>query len=200
MYTISWGPIVYGVNKLFLKNIIRDPNTLHNLPRETLIKLINLIPAYLEANLVDLVDERIKKIEDELHITVSNIRIEDIKSSLKTHKWEHIIEIEGSRIYKYPQFVKIFFSGKETNTEVIVAKLTELIKIKDYEEVHLNSKNTTKRPHIFETSKIAEEGKVWELIEQHIKKFELISTLTLTLYIKAQNTPLKVEKRPKKKR
>jgi hypothetical protein len=135
-------------DKLFLKNIIENHSSMNKLSRDALLKIINLIPSYLDKNIIELVDEKIEALNNQYLIEISNIKINDIKSELSKSKHNKISKFQFFKIYEYDEYVDVYFTDKSVNSSTLLEELIKHVSLFNFTIVSLSSR-TIRTPHNF---------------------------------------------------
>lgn len=186
------------MEKLFLSNIVENEEHLSKLSKESLLKILNAITFYKKKSILSLVDEEIEAINDKTVLTISNIRINDIKREIYKTKYKMMVDFIDFKIYEYDDYTDIYFTGKETNVDKLKNKINEKIKWENYQIAHLSSR-TIKIPHIQKIKKEENdaEASVSEWIKERITKIKKIETVKIRLYKNEEFAP-KIQKKIKK--
>lgn len=183
---------------MFLINIIENTEQINKLSRESLIKLVNLIPTYYNKNIIQLIDEIITEYENSQLIEISNIRLNDLKSEIFKTKYKLMKDFLDFKIYEYENYNDVFFTGKEINIEKLLEKLKTNLNYNNFEIIHLSSR-TIKTAHIIKINKTEENKEnINKILEQKLKKIKRIETIRLRFYFKEEKAP-QIEKKKKNK-
>jgi hypothetical protein len=144
------------------------------LSKESLIKLINLMPTYTGKNIIEIIDEKIEQYENNISIEISNIKINDIKAEIFKTKYKMMTDLLDFKIYEYENYSDVFFTGKEINIEILLKKLENNITYKDFKVLYISSR-TIKTPHVIKI----ENFEIYTSIYEKLKRIKRIETIRL---------------------
>lgn len=190
-YKKNKRPIIYKINikKIFIANIIENQDDINKLSRESLLKIINLIPTYYDKTIIELIDNVIKNYKNDQLIEISNIRLNDLKSEIFKKKYKISKDFIDFKIYEYENFNDIYFTGKEINPKKLLEKIKENIKYEEFEILHIFSR-TIKTGHIFKINKSEKNyEELNDLIEKRLNRIKKIETIKMRFYFKEKEAP-----------
>lgn len=167
---------------------------MHKLSRESLIKLVNLIPLYLEKDILKLIDDKISTLENEGDIEISNLRISDLKKELEKKRFSLIIDFIDFKIYEYEKFTDVYFTGTEICCNSLIAKLKKNIKCEDFTVMQITSRSL-KTPYLLETK----QENIWDNVKLALEKQKKIETAKIRLFRNHLNTPQRLKRETKNK-
>lgn len=182
-----------NIKKMLLANIIENQEQINKLSRESLLKLINLIPTYYNKNIISLVDTVISEYKNEELIEISNIRLNDLKSEIFKTKYKIVKDFLDFKVYEYENYFDIYFTGKEINIKKLIEKINTNINYRDFKVIHISSR-TIKTPHVLKIGN--NHFEINTMLQEKLERIKRIETIKIRLYFKEEDAP-QLEKRKK---
>lgn len=185
------------MEKLFFKNFIKEEKDLNSLPRNSLLKVLKLTNSYLNKSIFDIIDEEIEKYENVNLITISNNRVNDIKSDFLKKKYIAIYNKDLYNVYVYDSYVDFYLSRSLTEITVPLKEILNEDIIKDFEVIHITSKLSKKISSFNFKENNNSDYKLGRVYEK-ILKIKINDDIKIRFYKNQEIAPL-IEKKEKKK-
>lgn len=185
--------------KLYTKNFIKDEKELNKLSRSSLLKIINMVPMYLNKSILEIIDNEIKTYTNDNLITISNNRINDLRSDISKKKYKSIFIKENYSIYEYSQHIDIYISLLIIDVEKSIKNILEEEIIKNYEILHITSKSI-KKPFIFTFEKNENINDKLEKIYKKVIKLKKNDEIKFRFFASINEAPILDKEEIKKKK
>jgi len=179
-----------------LANLIENEASLNSLSRESLLKLINLIPHYYDKNIIQLIDEKINIYKEEHHITISNMRINNLKSEIFKKKYKMMYDKLNYKIYIYEPYYDIWFSGREIEIEKLISQIKEDVDDKKFKMILISGRTINSYSIMLKENYIDDEAKT--LIFNKLKRISRLDTIRMRFFFNITESEKIIKKKIKK--